>query len=159
MISHETCDKNLISSSQPSRLIKNLTMVSFFCSIKYFHEPTESTSPMLQLIEVISFSYPNLQDIRLSNVDMGIDMGTCVAIVGPNDTGKSPLPNLLAGDGSNRGWSAKETATEDWQTFTTPWGLVNYGGNNLEAFIETNKIQNTNTILSHGCAEKSASFF
>ncbi|KAH9681853.1 hypothetical protein KPL71_027115 [Citrus sinensis] len=51
---------------------------------------------MLQLIEVISFSYPNLQDIRLSNVDMGIDMGTCVAIVGPNDTGKSPLPNLLA---------------------------------------------------------------
>lgn len=53
---------------------------------------------MLQRIEVISFSYPNLQDIRLSNVDMGIDMGTCVAIVGPNDTGKSPLPNLLAGD-------------------------------------------------------------
>ncbi|GAY45444.1 hypothetical protein CUMW_089560 [Citrus unshiu] len=51
---------------------------------------------MLQRIEVISFSYPNLQDIRLSNVDMGIDMGTCVAIVGPNDTGKSPLPNLLA---------------------------------------------------------------
>ncbi|GAY45443.1 hypothetical protein CUMW_089550 [Citrus unshiu] len=64
--------------------------------IKYFHEPTELTSPMLQRIEVISFSYPNLQDIRLSNVDMGIDMGTCVAIVGPNDTGKSPLPNLLA---------------------------------------------------------------
>lgn len=26
-------------------------MVSFFCSIKYFHEPTELTSPMLQLMK------------------------------------------------------------------------------------------------------------
>ncbi|XP_027150745.1 ABC transporter F family member 4 [Coffea eugenioides] len=63
----------------------------------HFPEPTELTPPLLQLIEV-SFSYPNRQDFRLSNVDVGIDMGTRVAIVGPNGAGKSTLLNLLAGD-------------------------------------------------------------
>ncbi|KAJ6719979.1 hypothetical protein OIU85_023230 [Salix viminalis] len=50
-----------------------------------------------KLIEV-SFSYPNREDFKLSNVDVGIDMGTRVAIVGPNGAGKSTLLNLLAGD-------------------------------------------------------------
>ncbi|CAH2056896.1 unnamed protein product [Thlaspi arvense] len=50
-----------------------------------------------KLIEV-SFSYPSRADFRLSNVDVGIDMGTRVAIVGPNGAGKSTLLNLLAGD-------------------------------------------------------------
>lgn len=63
----------------------------------HFPEPTELTPPLLQLIEV-SFSYPNRVDFRLSNVDVGIDMGTRVAIVGPNGAGKSTLLNLLAGD-------------------------------------------------------------
>ncbi|KAK6117213.1 hypothetical protein DH2020_049092 [Rehmannia glutinosa] len=63
----------------------------------HFPEPTELTPPLLQLIEV-SFSYPNREDFRLSNVDVGIDMGTRVAIVGPNGAGKSTLLNLLAGD-------------------------------------------------------------
>lgn len=63
----------------------------------HFPEPTELTPPLLQLIEV-SFSYPNRKDFRLSNVDVGIDMGTRVAIVGPNGAGKSTLLNLLAGD-------------------------------------------------------------
>ncbi|EHA8589663.1 ABC transporter F family member 4 [Cocos nucifera] len=62
-----------------------------------FPEPTELTPPLLQLIEV-SFSYPNREDFRLSDVDVGIDMGTRVAIVGPNGAGKSTLLNLLAGD-------------------------------------------------------------
>ncbi|XP_008793658.3 ABC transporter F family member 4-like [Phoenix dactylifera] len=62
-----------------------------------FPEPTELTPPLLQLIE-LSFSYPNREDFRLSNVDVGIDMGTRVAIVGPNGAGKSTLLNLLAGD-------------------------------------------------------------
>ncbi|KAL6185634.1 hypothetical protein ACLB2K_041764 [Fragaria x ananassa] len=53
--------------------------------------------PLLQLIDV-SFSYPNLEDFRLSDVDVSIDMGTRVAIVGPNGAGKSTLLNLLAGD-------------------------------------------------------------
>ncbi|KAI3826067.1 hypothetical protein L1987_00109 [Smallanthus sonchifolius] len=63
----------------------------------HFPEPTELTPPLLQLIEV-SFSYPEREDFRLSDVDVGIDMGTCVAIVGPNGAGKSTLLNLLAGD-------------------------------------------------------------
>ncbi|EXB80842.1 ABC transporter F family member 4 [Morus notabilis] len=63
----------------------------------HFPEPTELTPPLLQLIEV-SFSYLNRPDFRLSNVDVGIDMGTRVAIVGPNGAGKSTLLNLLAGD-------------------------------------------------------------
>ncbi|KAF3457917.1 hypothetical protein FNV43_RR02578 [Rhamnella rubrinervis] len=63
----------------------------------HFPEPTELTPPLLQLIEV-SFSYPSRKDFRLSNVDVGIDMGTRVAIVGPNGAGKSTLLNLLAGD-------------------------------------------------------------
>ncbi|KAG9131097.1 hypothetical protein Leryth_023687 [Lithospermum erythrorhizon] len=63
----------------------------------HFPEPTELTPPLLQLIEV-SFSYPNRHDFRLSDVDVGIDMGTRVAIVGPNGAGKSTLLNLLAGD-------------------------------------------------------------
>ncbi|KAF4397948.1 hypothetical protein CsatB_012026 [Cannabis sativa] len=63
----------------------------------HFPEPTELTPPLLQLIDV-SFSYPNRKDFRLSDVDVGIDMGTRVAIVGPNGAGKSTLLNLLAGD-------------------------------------------------------------
>lgn len=63
----------------------------------HFPEPTELTPPLLQLIEV-TFSYPSRPDFKLSNVDVGIDMGTRVAIVGPNGAGKSTLLNLLAGD-------------------------------------------------------------
>uniref|UniRef100_A0A3Q7J7U4 ABC transporter domain-containing protein n=1 Tax=Solanum lycopersicum TaxID=4081 RepID=A0A3Q7J7U4_SOLLC len=63
----------------------------------HFPEPTKLTPPLLQLIEV-SFGYPNRPDFRLSNVDVGIDMGTRVAIVGPNGAGKLTLLNLLAGD-------------------------------------------------------------
>ncbi|KAF6992017.1 hypothetical protein CFC21_009057 [Triticum aestivum] len=63
----------------------------------HFPEPTLLTPPLLQLIEV-GFSYPNRPDFKLSDVDVGIDMGTRVAIVGPNGAGKSTLLNLLAGD-------------------------------------------------------------
>ncbi|KAJ0764988.1 putative ABC transporter, AAA+ ATPase domain, P-loop containing nucleoside triphosphate hydrolase [Helianthus annuus] len=63
----------------------------------HFPEPTELTPPLLQLIDV-GFSYPERDDFRLSDVDVGIDMGTRVAIVGPNGAGKSTLLNLLAGD-------------------------------------------------------------
>ncbi|XP_022729575.1 ABC transporter F family member 4-like [Durio zibethinus] len=63
----------------------------------HFPEPTELTPPLLQIINV-SFSYPNRDDFRLSDVDLGIDMGTRVAIVGPNGAGKSTLLNLIAGD-------------------------------------------------------------
>ncbi|WJX70358.1 ABC transporter F member 4 [Trifolium repens] len=62
----------------------------------HFPEPTELTTPLLKAINA-SFIYPNREDFRLSNVDVGIDMGTRVAIVGPNGAGKSTLLNLLAG--------------------------------------------------------------
>ncbi|KAI3896320.1 hypothetical protein MKW92_022073 [Papaver armeniacum] len=63
----------------------------------HFPEPTELTPPLMQLIDV-NFTYPDRDDFRLSNVEIGIDMGTRVAIVGPNGAGKSTLLNLLAGD-------------------------------------------------------------
>ncbi|KAJ4904815.1 ABC transporter F family member 4 [Raphanus sativus] len=63
----------------------------------HFPKPTELTPPLLQLLEV-SFFYPDRPDFKLSDVDVGIDMGTRVAIVGPNGAGKSTLLNLLAGD-------------------------------------------------------------
>ncbi|KAL6501436.1 ABC transporter F member 4 [Orobanche gracilis] len=63
----------------------------------HFPKPMELTSPLLQLVEV-TFSYPNRPDFSLSNVDVGIDMCTRVAIVGPNGAGKSTLLSLLAGD-------------------------------------------------------------
>ncbi|KAF7024521.1 hypothetical protein CFC21_036855 [Triticum aestivum] len=63
----------------------------------HFPEPTLLTPPLLQLIDV-GFGYPNRPDFKLSDVDVGIDMGTRVAIVGPNGAGKSTILNLLAGD-------------------------------------------------------------
>ncbi|CBI18557.3 unnamed protein product, partial [Vitis vinifera] len=44
----------------------------------------------------VEFHFP--EPTELSDVDVGIDMGTRVAIVGPNGAGKSTLLNLLAGD-------------------------------------------------------------
>ncbi|MCL7033984.1 hypothetical protein MKW94_001857 [Papaver nudicaule] len=49
-----------------------------------------------KLIDV-NFGYQNRDDFRLSNVGVGINMGTRVAIAGPNGAGKSTLLNLLAG--------------------------------------------------------------
>ncbi|KAL2643802.1 hypothetical protein R1flu_011389 [Riccia fluitans] len=63
----------------------------------HFPEPTELTPPLLQLMDV-GFSYPGREDFALTNIDVGVDMGTRVAIVGPNGAGKSTLLNLLAGD-------------------------------------------------------------
>lgn len=63
----------------------------------HFPEPRDLTTPLLKLIDV-SFRYPICEDFRLFDVDVGIDMGTCVAIVRPNGAGKSTLLNILAGD-------------------------------------------------------------
>ncbi len=49
-----------------------------------------------QIIDV-SFKYPGREDFGLSDLSIGIDMGSRVAIVGPNGAGKTTLMNLLAG--------------------------------------------------------------
>ncbi|MCL7038471.1 hypothetical protein MKW94_014680 [Papaver nudicaule] len=82
---------------EDSELLPNAPKKWTDYSVKFhFPEPTKLRAPLLQLINV-HFSYPNRSDFRLSNVDAGIDMGTRVAIVGPNAAGKSTLLNLLAG--------------------------------------------------------------
>jgi len=48
----------------------------------HFPEPTELTPPLLQLIE-ISFIYPNREDFRFSNVDVGITRGRMLLLLGP----------------------------------------------------------------------------
>ncbi|KAJ0811012.1 putative ABC transporter, AAA+ ATPase domain, P-loop containing nucleoside triphosphate hydrolase [Helianthus annuus] len=64
----------------------------------HFPEPTELTPPLLQLVGVsFRFRYLEREDLRISDVNIGIDMGTRVAIVGPNGSVKSTLLNLLAG--------------------------------------------------------------
>ena len=62
-----------------------------------FPEPTELPPPLLQLIDA-SFKYPNREDFGMHDINMGIDMGSRIAIVGSNGAGKSTLMNLLAGD-------------------------------------------------------------
>ncbi|KAF3591197.1 hypothetical protein DY000_02027046 [Brassica cretica] len=79
-------DENIISRSSVLWLEeylcrwKNTLVVVSHCLYRYsvvlhFPEPTELrlAPPLLQLIEV-SFSYPDMPDFRLSDVDVGIDM-------------------------------------------------------------------------------------
>jgi ABC-type transport system involved in cytochrome bd biosynthesis fused ATPase/permease subunit len=44
-------------------------------------KPTELPPPLIQLVDV-SFKYPNRDDFGLKDVNLGVDMGTRVAIVG-----------------------------------------------------------------------------
>lgn len=62
-----------------------------------FPEPSELTPPMLQLIDA-NFQYPGREDFAMSDLNIGVDMGSRVAIAGPNGAGKSTLMNLIAGD-------------------------------------------------------------
>lgn len=62
-----------------------------------FPEPTELSPPMLQLIDA-NFQYPGRDDFAMSDLNIGVDMGSRVAIAGPNGAGKSTLMNLIAGD-------------------------------------------------------------
>ena len=55
------------------------------------------TASLLQLSDA-GFAYPGRDDFTLSNLNIGVDMGSRVAIVGPNGAGKTTLMNLLAGD-------------------------------------------------------------
>ena len=63
----------------------------------HFPEPTELQPPLLKLDDVC-FKYPSREDFGIKNFNLGVDMGSRVAIVGPNGGGKSTLMNLLSGD-------------------------------------------------------------
>tara|TARA_B100000686_G_scaffold226876_1_gene234177 strand:- start:2633 stop:4378 length:1746 start_codon:yes stop_codon:yes gene_type:complete len=45
--------------------------------------------------EKVSFSYPNTEDAAIKNINMSIDGGTTVALVGHSGAGKSTIINLL----------------------------------------------------------------
>lgn len=62
-----------------------------------FPAPTELTPPLLQLIDA-NFQYPGRDDFAMSDLNIGVDMHSRVAIAGPNGAGKSTLMNLIAGD-------------------------------------------------------------
>lgn len=58
---------------------------------------TAASSGNLITLNGVGFKYPSRDDFGLSDLDIGIDMGSRIAIVGPNGAGKSTLMNLLAG--------------------------------------------------------------
>ncbi|GFH15032.1 uncharacterized protein HaLaN_11186, partial [Haematococcus lacustris] len=53
----------------------------------HFPEPSELPPPLIQMIDV-DFKYPGRDDFGLQGVNIGMDMGSRVAIVGPNGAGK-----------------------------------------------------------------------
>ena len=56
----------------------------------HFPEPTELMPLLLQLIDV-GFGYPDRPNFALKSIDVDVDMGTQVAIAGPNGAGISTL--------------------------------------------------------------------
>lgn len=65
--------------------------------------PLLSSLLLLPLLPWALFPSPptGRDDFGLQNVNLGITMGSRVAVVGPNGAGKTTLMNLLSGEG---GW-------------------------------------------------------
>jgi len=61
-----------------------------------FPPPEPVSSPVLQVVDV-AFSYPG-QPALFSRVNLGLDMSSRVALVGPNGIGKSTLLKVIIGD-------------------------------------------------------------
>lgn len=53
----------------------------------HFPVPSELPPPLIQVIDV-DFKYPGRDDFGLKGVNIGMDMGDRLAIVGPNGAGK-----------------------------------------------------------------------
>ena len=68
----------------------------------HFPEPTDLGSASLMQLLDADFKYPGREDFGLKNVNIGIGMGSRVAIVGPNGAGKTTLMNLLSGAPGSR---------------------------------------------------------
>lgn len=72
-----------------------------------FPEPTELQPPLIQLTDA-NFKYPTRDDFGLKGLNIGVDMGSRVVIVGPNGGGKTTLMNLLGGElEPTEGWSKR----------------------------------------------------
>eukprot|EP00192_Tetraselmis_astigmatica_P006885 CAMPEP_0117674336 /NCGR_PEP_ID=MMETSP0804-20121206/14980_1 /TAXON_ID=1074897 /ORGANISM="Tetraselmis astigmatica, Strain CCMP880" /LENGTH=731 /DNA_ID=CAMNT_0005483191 /DNA_START=42 /DNA_END=2237 /DNA_ORIENTATION=+ len=72
-----------------------------------FPEPTELPPPLIQLTDA-DFKYPTREDFGLKDLNIGIDMGSRIVIVGPNGGGKTTLMNLLGGELEPiSGWSKR----------------------------------------------------
>ena len=54
------------------------------------HFSTHPTCPALPACRTNSFKYPGRDDFGMKNMNIGIDMGSRVAIVGPNGAGRCP---------------------------------------------------------------------
>jgi ATP-binding cassette subfamily F protein 1 len=67
----------------------------YLVSIK-FGSPYQLKSNLISLIDV-SFGYDSNKPI-LSNVNLGLDMGSKIVLVGPNGSGKSTLIKLMTGE-------------------------------------------------------------
>jgi len=55
-----------------------------------------TTTPLLQLQQV-SFSYPNSERPLLDKVDVSLDLGQRIGLIGPNGSGKTSLLHLMMG--------------------------------------------------------------
>ena len=55
-----------------------------------------TTSPLIQLQQV-SFSYPNTRKTILDQVDVSLDYGQRIGLIGPNGSGKTTLLHLIMG--------------------------------------------------------------
>ena len=55
-----------------------------------------TTPPLIQL-QQISFSYPNTQKKILDQVDVSLDFGQQIGLIGPNGSGKTTLLHLIMG--------------------------------------------------------------
>lgn len=86
------------SPTKPPMKSKNKQRWQDYTVTFKFPEPTALTTTSLLSLRDAGFSYPGRDDFALAGLNIGIGMGSRVAVVGPNGAGKTTLMNLLAGD-------------------------------------------------------------
>lgn len=82
-----------------------------------FLAPAPISPPILQF-EDCSFRYNEGEDLLFTNVNLGIDLESRVALVGKNGSGKSTLLKLLTGELSPSGGSVYKNSALKFATFS-----------------------------------------